>query len=159
MRGVQSSYALGVIEGPSFGSKGAGQHERAHLWWELAGLLDELCRDVIEVPPTNRAKYATGKGNAGKDEVLAAVVRRYPDVNVTNNNEADSLVLGMIPTLAPAFYAKMPAALDPITHSGIVMAAISAFGLNLYFRHFNGFGKGASAQGDHAAPRAVPSES
>lgn len=70
-----------------------------------------------------------------------------------------SLVLGMIPTLAPAFYAKMPAALDPITHSGIVMAAISAFGLNLYFRHFNGFGKRAPVQDGSSAPCAVPSKS
>lgn len=33
------------------------------------------------------------------------------------------IVLGLIPTLAPTFYNQMPAALDPIAHSGIVMAA------------------------------------
>ena len=44
-------------------------------------------------PPTSRATYATGKDNAGKDAVLAAVVRRYPDVDVTGNDEADALVM------------------------------------------------------------------
>lgn len=48
-----------------------------------------------------------------------------------------SIVLGMIPTLAPGFYSQLPAALEPITHSGIVMAALSAFILNLYFTHFS----------------------
>ncbi|NUS59160.1 MAG: hypothetical protein HOV66_30530, partial [Streptomycetaceae bacterium] len=49
--------------------------------------------EVVEVTTGGVKKYATGKGNAGKDEVLAAVVRRYPDVEVSNNNEADALVL------------------------------------------------------------------
>lgn len=48
-----------------------------------------------------------------------------------------SIVLGLIPTLAPTFYGRMPAFLDPFTHSGIVMAAVSAFVLNLYFSHLD----------------------
>ena len=48
---------------------------------------------VLPVPPSCRAKYATGKGNAGKDEVLLAVARRYPHAPVGGNDEADALVL------------------------------------------------------------------
>lgn len=85
---------LVVIEAPAFSRTTGHQHDRSGLWWlvvdEIHGITDV---DVVEVQPTARAKYATGKGNAGKDEVLAAVVRRYPDVDVTNNNEADALVL------------------------------------------------------------------
>lgn len=50
-----------------------------------------------------------------------------------------SIVLGLIPVLSPTFYSHTPAFLAPITHSGIVMSAVSAFLLNLYFFHF---GKG-----------------
>lgn len=85
---------LVVVEAPAFSRTTGHQHDRSGLWWLV---VDELCGSsyatVVEVAPSARAKYATGKGNAGKDEVLAAVVRRYPDVDVSNNNEADSLVL------------------------------------------------------------------
>ncbi|TFV90426.1 hypothetical protein [Blastococcus sp. CT_GayMR16] len=85
---------LVVVEGPAFDSRTGHQHDRSGLWWLV---VDELCgssfADVVEVTTGGVKKYATGKGNAGKDEVLAAVVRRYPDVDVTNNNEADALVL------------------------------------------------------------------
>lgn len=85
---------LVVIEGPSFASSGSGTHDRAGLWW----LIVEACGNAglgvpVEVSPHSRQKYATGRGNAGKDEVLAAVVRRYPDAPVTNNDEADAWVL------------------------------------------------------------------
>lgn len=88
---------LVVIEGPSYGqARQGGQHDRAGLWWLVVShtLGDHIdAADVVEVPPAARAKYATGKGNAPKDQVLAAVVRRYPDVDVTGNDEADALIL------------------------------------------------------------------
>lgn len=84
---------LVVVEGPSFGQhRQGGQHDRAGLWWLVVAALQGNA-PVVEVPPSVRAKYATGAGNAGKDAVLAAVVRRYPDVEVRSNDEADALVL------------------------------------------------------------------
>lgn len=91
---LSSERTLVVVEAPAFSRTTGHQHDRSGLWWLV---VDELCGsalvDVVEVAPSARARYATGKGNAGKDEVLAAVVRRYPDVLVSNNNEADALVL------------------------------------------------------------------
>ena len=91
---VQCSNAdLVLIEGPSYGSKGGHKHDRSGLWWLV---LDSLWRSkipVVEVAPNTLKRYATGKGIAGKDQVLAAVVRRYPTVEVTGNDEADALVL------------------------------------------------------------------
>lgn len=85
---------LAVIEGPSFGqARQGGQHDRAGLWWLVVDKLIELGLIVVEVSPASRAKYATGKGNAAKDAVLAAVVRRYVDVPVADNNQADAVVL------------------------------------------------------------------
>lgn len=86
--------ALVLIESPAYGAKGTGQFDRAGLWWALHDALrhDRSCR-VVPVTPPQRAKYATGAGNADKDRVLAAVIRRYPSVEVTGNDEADALVI------------------------------------------------------------------
>lgn len=86
---------LVVVEGPSYGQhRQSGQHDRAGLWWQTVRLAASLADGyVVEVPPATRTKYATGKGNAPKDHVLASVVRRYPHVPVDGNDTADALVL------------------------------------------------------------------
>jgi crossover junction endodeoxyribonuclease RuvC len=87
---------LAVIEGPSFGSKGGQQHERGGLWWLVAHMLWEAGIPYVVISPAQVKKYATGYGGgvkSGKDKVLAAVIRRYPDVPVDGNDQADALVL------------------------------------------------------------------
>ena len=65
-----------IIEGYAFASR----NSQAHSIGELGGVVRvELWkRDIpyVEVPPTVRAKFATGKGNASKGEVLSAVSAR-----------------------------------------------------------------------------------
>lgn len=65
-----------VIEGYSFASR----NSQAHAIGELGGCvrmrLWQANIPYVEVPPTCRAKFATGKGNAGKGEVLSAVSAR-----------------------------------------------------------------------------------
>jgi len=46
---------------------------------------------------------------------------------------AISLGLGMIPLVAERFFSQMPKELSPLLHSGILLAAIVAVVLNLYF--------------------------
>lgn len=90
---------LVVIEGPSYGSKTGSQHDRSGLWWLVTDWLmnspenDGWGKTVVEVTPSGRMKYATGKGMIAKDAVLAAVVRRYVGIDVTGNDEADALIL------------------------------------------------------------------
>lgn len=80
-----------VIEGPSYGqSVSASAHDRAGLWWAIASAFEV---PLGVVAPTGRAKYATGRGGAGKDEVLAAVIRRHLDLDVAGNDVADALTL------------------------------------------------------------------
>ena len=59
----------------------------------------------------------------------------------TNRNNlyvvAISLGFGMIPLVAPTFFAKLPSQLGPILNSGILLTAITAVVLNIYF---NGVG-------------------
>jgi crossover junction endodeoxyribonuclease RuvC len=84
---------LAVIEGIAI-SRQTGQHmTRAGLWWLVVDALDLIPGvSVAVVTPTCRAKYATGKGNAGKDVVMREVARRFPDFE-GGEDEADALVL------------------------------------------------------------------
>lgn len=85
--------ALVVLEAPAYSRNTGKSHDRAGLWWMMYDLLASTTRTVLPVLPNTRAKYATGKGNAGKDAVLAAAVRRYADIDITGNDTADAVVL------------------------------------------------------------------
>jgi Holliday junction resolvasome RuvABC endonuclease subunit len=65
-----------IIEGYSFASR----HSQAHSIGEIGGCvrmkLWESGIPFIEVPPKCRAKFATGKGNAGKSEVISSISAR-----------------------------------------------------------------------------------
>jgi crossover junction endodeoxyribonuclease RuvC len=95
MEYVTGDVDLVVVEGPSYGSTTGHQHDRAGLWWLVVRSLfrQSSTFHVVEVPPSSRMKYATGRGNASKDDVLSAAIRRYPHVDVNGNDEADALVL------------------------------------------------------------------
>lgn len=84
---------LAVIEAPAY-SRGTGMaHERAGLWWMLYQMLVGLGVPVLVIKPNLRAKYATGKGTSGKDEVMLAASRRYPCALIADNNQCDAVVL------------------------------------------------------------------
>lgn len=86
--------SLVVVEGPSYGQhRQSGQHDRAGLWWSVASALTRRGVALVEVAPAARMKYATGVGNAKKDAVLAATIRRYRTAVITGNDEADALIL------------------------------------------------------------------
>lgn len=86
---------LVVIEAPAYASKTGKNHDRSGLWWLIVDTLDSEVGavEVVEVTTNQRMRYATGRGQADKDEVLAAAIRRYPHIPITNNNEADAVVL------------------------------------------------------------------
>lgn len=70
--------------------------DRCGLWWLTIASLTSRGIPVLAVPNNTMKMYVLGKGGGkgtDKDYMLAAVVRRYPDVNVQSNNEADALVL------------------------------------------------------------------
>lgn len=84
---------LAVIEGIAISRTTGHVMTRAGLWWLVVDALDS--RPYVswaQVSPTGRAKYATGKGNAGKDVVMREVARRFPTF-AGGEDEADALVL------------------------------------------------------------------
>jgi Holliday junction resolvasome RuvABC endonuclease subunit len=85
---------LAVIEGYAYGTARGASH--AHSLGELGGVvrltLHYLHIPFVEVPPASLKKYAVGKGNAGKAEVLVAAVKRLGYAGA-DDNEADALWL------------------------------------------------------------------
>jgi crossover junction endodeoxyribonuclease RuvC len=93
---LPADVALVVVEGPSYGNQGSGRqsghHERAGLWWLVTHALWKRGIDYAVASPAARAKYATGRGNAGKDVVVREVTRRFAWF-AGGEDEADALVL------------------------------------------------------------------
>lgn len=90
--GVKPTYF--VIEYPALSKNEGMAHERSGLWWMIYEMaVGHGHVPILVVRPNLRAKYATGNARSSKDEVLLAASRRYPDVPMSNNNEADAVVL------------------------------------------------------------------
>lgn len=87
-----SAADLVVLEGYSFASRGRAIISLGELGGVVRYRLHLKGIPYVEVPPSCRAKYATGKGNAGKDAVLAEAIRRL-DYGGHSHDEADALWL------------------------------------------------------------------
>lgn len=87
------AWLLIAMEGPSYGSKGGHAHERAGLWWIIRMWLYHSLIPVVVIPPACRIRYAVGTGNASKDRVLAAAIKRYPAADIDGHDQADALIL------------------------------------------------------------------
>jgi Holliday junction resolvasome RuvABC endonuclease subunit len=90
----QGAYpTLVVIEGPSYGSKGAGTWDRGGLWWlvvdYLLGGLERHRHPIAVVPPAALKKYATGRGNADKTAMAVALQRRM-HIELGDDNQTDA---------------------------------------------------------------------
>ena len=84
---------LTIVEAPvSVQHPGGSTWDRAGLWWDIVARA-LACGPVATVSPTTRAKWATGKGNADKAAVAAAMTRYAPQVEISNSDEADALAL------------------------------------------------------------------
>lgn len=88
-----------AMEGPSLGSKreAAGQADaRAGLRWLTYHILEKEADAFVTIPPANVKQYVTGKGSgpdADKAAMVAGIQRMFPDVWVTDDNEADALAI------------------------------------------------------------------
>lgn len=84
---------LVVIEGYSMGT--ARQSSHAHGLGELGGIIRHMLwrRGImyVDVAPASLKKFATGKGNASKEEVTGAAIRAGCPSN--NNNVCDAFWL------------------------------------------------------------------
>lgn len=102
---------LVAVEGYAFGRPN-GMAALGELGGVIRLALHEHGQAYLDVPPAVVKKYATGKGNAGKEDVLAAAIRRL-DYSGSSNDEADALWLAHI----AAARLGQPAVILPATHA------------------------------------------
>ena len=115
----------------------------------LLGLTPKLAQLVESVPTF----VLGGAGIVMFGMVAATGIRILSQVDFAANRNnlyivAISLGFGMIPLVAPKFFQYMPKALGPLLHSGILLTAIMAVLLNLYF---NGVKSQADAEAEAAS--------
>ncbi|GAB2918311.1 hypothetical protein ACFMQL_20315 [Nonomuraea fastidiosa] len=94
------------------GAGGAG--ERAYLYYLVVdALIHQIGVPVAEVPQASLKIYATGRGNAPKDEVKDAVAKRLPMYETKGNDDmCDAAVLAAM----GADHLGHPLAVMPKTH-------------------------------------------
>jgi Holliday junction resolvasome RuvABC endonuclease subunit len=67
---------LVVVEGFAMGTgRQSGSYEIGGLGWVIRVALHEHGVPYVEIPPATLKKFATGKGNAGKPDMLASAIR------------------------------------------------------------------------------------
>ena len=99
VRAYTSGYELVVIEGPSFGHSGFRQHEElVALRWMVRDVVDRQQVPFAIVPPATLKLYATGRGNATKNDMAQAMDKAHPGripgfVDGRRFDEADALAL------------------------------------------------------------------
>lgn len=85
-----------VMEQPAFASRTGKAHDRSWLWGEIYTRFADRNIPIVTARPQDRCLYATGKGNASKDEVMAATIRRYTEIDIPNNNVADAVIFAAL---------------------------------------------------------------
>lgn len=70
---IENSIQLVAIEGYSFASRNSQAHSIGELGGVVRMRLWERNIPYVDIPPTCRAKFATGRGNAAKTEVMSSV--------------------------------------------------------------------------------------
>jgi crossover junction endodeoxyribonuclease RuvC len=113
---------LAVVEGAAVSRVLGGEAHLnlAGLHWLVRHELWKLRVPYAVVQPTLRQKYITGKGRADKDECLLAVERRFPDIKVGGNDQADALTLAAM----GADWAGFPLARMPLAQQEVLTAIV-----------------------------------
>lgn len=110
----------------------------------VLGLIPKLAVIVASIPPF----VLGGAGIVMFGMVAASGIKVLTRVDFRNNMRnlyivAISIGIGMIPVVSPKFFAQLPKELAPLLESSILLTAISAVVLNLFF---NGLESAESAR-------------
>ena len=101
-------------------------------------LLPKAAYLVASIPPA----VLGGAAIAMFGMVAATGIKILQEADIADRRNqllvALSIGMGLIPVVRPEFFAHLPLWMDPITHSGIAMAAVSAVCLNLMFNVLGG---------------------
>ena len=101
-------------------------------------LLPKAAFLVASIPPA----VLGGAGIAMFGMVAATGINILQEANIADRRNqllvAVSIGMGLAPVVRPELFAQLPQWMDPITHSGIALATLSAVSLNLLFNILGG---------------------
>ncbi|WP_240371706.1 RuvC family protein [Anoxybacteroides rupiense] len=83
------------IEGFSYSSRGAAVSIQYGIGWILRSELIKAGLNYHDVPPSSVKKFATGKGNAKKDELVLPIYKRW-GFEHESDNVRDAFVLAQM---------------------------------------------------------------
>lgn len=85
------------IEEMPYSASGTAVHQLAALWMDVVRGIRDREIPFVKVNVSKLKIYATGRGNKlEKKDVMNAIIGRYPEVEITNDNEADAFGLTAI---------------------------------------------------------------
>ena len=117
----------------------------------VLSLLPKAAFLVASIPPA----VLGGAAIAMFGMVAATGIKILQEADIADRRNqllvAVSVGMGLIPVVRPEFFAQMPQWMEPITHSGIAMATLSALTLNLLFNILGGAER-AAINDCHAHP-------
>ena len=115
LRDLAAGAELVVLEGYSFGSQGRAIFQIGELGGVVRFWLWGHGLPTVEVAPSTLKKFSTGKGNCGKDAMIAAAIRRF-GFEGCDNNEADAYLIWCLARHGHG---------DPVASVPIVQAAVA----------------------------------
>ena len=122
---VPPDAALVVIEAMPYMRKPLPSYgDRWALWWGIYSSLRARRTPIAVCHQATRAAWATGKGNAPKDDVLAAVREMWPHAGLrprNDDNRADALVVASMGALHLDW--RLPFEIKPRHHTGLKSVA------------------------------------
>ncbi|MGH8485619.1 MAG: nucleobase:cation symporter-2 family protein, partial [Pseudomonas sp.] len=115
----------------------------------LLSLLPKAAFLIASIPPA----VLGGASIAMFGMVAATGIKILQEADIADRRNqllvAVSVGMGLIPVVRPEFFAQMPQWMEPITHSGIAMATVSALILNLLFNILGGAERAAHNEAAH----------
>lgn len=81
-----------LIEGFSFGSRGAGVSKMFGIGWTIRIMLEEEHFKWTEAAPTTVKKFASNKGNAKKEDLVLPVYKKW-GFESSSNDITDAFIM------------------------------------------------------------------
>ena len=110
------------MESLAYAAKGEAVWVLPWIFGRVIDLCERYDKELIIVGTSQVKKYATGKGLIPKEQALLATVRRFPQVEIKDNNQADALVCAAV----GCRYKGLPIDTVPKDHWVDVMKKIAA---------------------------------
>ena len=95
VRGYVNELDVICIEGFSYGSKGRGVSTQYGIGWSIREELIRNGYEYIDIAPSGVKKFASGKGNTKKDELVLPIYKRW-GFESDSDNIRDAYILAQI---------------------------------------------------------------